>query len=130
MADKPIFFDSTGRRAARVAFLAWALAVVSVLFASGFVASLIVVPEMENINLRGRLTAIHMPELEKKAQAPGLLRFAARLAAAARTRRAEFAHQRLLSAEREAQTRTLGSMLRPQPNRALSIAFYANWQQD
>jgi hypothetical protein len=83
MADKPIFFDSTGRRAARVAFIAWALAVISVLLASGFVASLVVVPEMENINLRGRLTAIHMPELEKKAQAPGLLRFAARLAAEA-----------------------------------------------
>jgi cellulose synthase/poly-beta-1,6-N-acetylglucosamine synthase-like glycosyltransferase/peptidoglycan/xylan/chitin deacetylase (PgdA/CDA1 family) len=130
MADKPIFFDSTGRRAARVAFIAWALAVISVLFASGFVASLVVVPEMENINLRGRLTAIHMPELEKKAQAPGLLRFAARLAAEARARRAEFARQRLLAAEREAQTRTLGSMLRPQHNRPLSIGFYANWQQD
>jgi cellulose synthase/poly-beta-1,6-N-acetylglucosamine synthase-like glycosyltransferase/peptidoglycan/xylan/chitin deacetylase (PgdA/CDA1 family)/spore germination protein YaaH len=130
MADKPIFFDSTGRRAARVAFIAWALAVVSVLLASGFVASLVVVPEMEDINLRGRLTAIHMPELEKKAQAPGLLRFAARLAAEARARRAEFAHQRLASAEREAQTRTLGSMLRPQPTRPLSIGFYANWQQD
>ena len=130
MADKPIFFDSTGRRAARVAFFAWALAVVSILFASGFVASLVVVPEMDNINLRGRLTAIHMPELEKKAQAPGLLRFAARLAAEARTRRAEFAHQRLAAGEREAQTRTLASMLRPQPNHSLSIAFYANWQQD
>jgi cellulose synthase/poly-beta-1,6-N-acetylglucosamine synthase-like glycosyltransferase/peptidoglycan/xylan/chitin deacetylase (PgdA/CDA1 family)/spore germination protein YaaH len=130
MADKPIFFDSTGRRAARVAFFAWALAVVSVLLASGFVASLVVVPEMENINLRGRLTAIHMPELEKKAQAPGLLRFAARLAAEARARRAEFAHQRLLSGERDARTRTLGSMLQPPSSRPLSIAFYANWNQD
>jgi peptidoglycan/xylan/chitin deacetylase (PgdA/CDA1 family)/spore germination protein YaaH len=130
MADKPIFFDSTGRRAARVAFIAWALAVISVLLASGFVASLVVVPEMENINLRGRLTAIHMPELEKKAQAPGLLRFAARLAAEARARRAEFAHQRLLSGERDARTRTLGSMLQPPASRPLSIAFYANWNQD
>ncbi|MGD0141584.1 MAG: glycosyltransferase [Rhizomicrobium sp.] len=130
MADKPIFFDSTGRRAARVAFIAWALAVISVLFASGFVASLVVVPEMENINLRGRLTAIHMPELEKKAQAPGLLRFAARLAAEARARREEFAHRRLLSGQREVQTRTLASMLRPQSSRSLSIGFYANWQQD
>jgi peptidoglycan-N-acetylglucosamine deacetylase len=125
MADKPIFFDSTGRRAARVTFIAWALAVVSIVLATGFVASLIVVPEMDSINLRGRLTAIHMPELEKKAQAPGLLKFAARLAT--EVRREAVARLRLLAVEREAQQRTPASVLRAQPNRSLSIAFYPSW---
>jgi peptidoglycan-N-acetylglucosamine deacetylase len=130
MADKPIFFDSTGRRAARVSFVGWAAAVVSTILAAGFVASLVVVPEMGNINLPGRLTAIHLPELEKKALAPGLLRFAERLAAEARARREEFARARRLWIQRNSGPRALSAILKPQDARSLSIAFYPNWQQD
>src|ERR1700742_3006346 len=89
MNRKPIFFDATGRRAARLSLLGWAAAIVSTVLGIAFIASLLIAPPMESVSFSTRLTAIHLPELENKAKAPALLKSAARLAAQARARKLE-----------------------------------------
>ena len=125
MADKPIFFDATGRRASVVSAIGWGAAVISTVLGVFFVVSLFMTPHVANLNLPGRLTAIHAPELEKSAQAPGLLRSAERLAAAVRAKRAELAKQWRL---RKGHGRVLAEALRPPSHRPLSIAFYPSWE--
>jgi cellulose synthase/poly-beta-1,6-N-acetylglucosamine synthase-like glycosyltransferase/peptidoglycan/xylan/chitin deacetylase (PgdA/CDA1 family)/spore germination protein YaaH len=125
MADKPIFFDATGRRASIVSAFGWGAAIISTVLGVFFVVSLFMTPHVANLNLPGRLTAIHLPELEKSAQAPGLLRSAARLAAAVRSKRADLSKQ---WRQRKDHGRVIAAALRPPAHRALSIAFYPNWE--
>jgi hypothetical protein len=73
MTKKPIFFDATGRRAARISLMGWVVAVVSTVLGIAFIASLVVAPQMESVTFTNRLTAIHLPELVNKATDPGLL---------------------------------------------------------
>ena len=67
MADKPIFFDATGRRANIVSVIGWGAAIISTVLGVFFIVSLFMTPHVANLNLPGRLTAIHTPELEKSA---------------------------------------------------------------
>ena len=128
MADKPVFFDASGRRAASVTAVGWTAAVVSGLLAAAFLASLVLIDtKVPGLIMPGHLTAIHIPELEKKAQDPELLRLAARLAVEARQRREEIARARRLRAEKGGVQRALAAILKPQKGRPLSIAFYPNW---
>src|SRR5215472_17633997 len=129
MAEKPVFFDASGRRAASVTVVGWTAALVSGLLAAAFLASLILIDtKVPALIMPGRLTAIHVPELEKKAQDPELLKLAARLAVEARQRREETARARRLRAERGGVQRALAAILKPQQGRPLSIGFYPNWQ--
>ena len=130
MSDKPVFFDASGRRAVGASVVGWTAAVVSLVLGGVFAASLIAVPQAAQLRLPGRLTAISTQNLEKKALDPGLLRSAARLAAEAQIRRKERARLRLEREQRHLPTRVLSSMLRPQPDRPLTIAFYPNWGPD
>src|SRR5476651_1012963 len=116
MSDKPVFFDATGRRAVGASIVGWTAAVISLALGAAFVVSLITVPIGAKLHLPGHLTAINIPDLEKKALAPGLVRAAARLANEARTRRAELAVTRRTCNERGLRTRTIASILKPQPN--------------
>jgi peptidoglycan-N-acetylglucosamine deacetylase len=127
MAIKPVFFDATGRRAARASMVGWTAAVLSLLLGAAFLFSLLTVPSLTPLRLPGHLTAINIPLLEKKAQAPGLLRSAARLAAEARARREETARQLAERNELRLRNRPLASLLKPQANRPLSIAFFPGW---
>ncbi|MBV8976633.1 MAG: glycosyltransferase [Alphaproteobacteria bacterium] len=127
MSKKPIFFDATGRRAARLSLLGWIAAVVSTVLAAAFVASLVVAPQMDAVGFNNRLTAIHLPELESKAQAPGLLKSATRLAVEARDRRIEAMRMRHLKIARA--PRVLPSALRVQPGRSLAIGFYETFEE-
>jgi cellulose synthase/poly-beta-1,6-N-acetylglucosamine synthase-like glycosyltransferase/peptidoglycan/xylan/chitin deacetylase (PgdA/CDA1 family) len=128
MSKKPIFFDATGKRAARLSLAGWIAAIVSTVLGIGFVASLMIAPPMASVSFSTRLTAIHLPELEKKATAPGLLKSAFRLAAEARARRFErsrLRHQRTRSLSAHA----LPIALKPQAGRALSIGFYETFEE-
>jgi cellulose synthase/poly-beta-1,6-N-acetylglucosamine synthase-like glycosyltransferase/peptidoglycan/xylan/chitin deacetylase (PgdA/CDA1 family) len=128
MAEKPVFFDASGRRAASVTVVGWTAAIVSGLLAAAFLASLILIDtKVPGLIMPGRLTAIHIPELEKKAQDPELLKLAARLAVEARQRREEIARAHRLRAERGGVQRALAAILKPQQGRPLSIGFYPNW---
>ncbi|MGA9795539.1 MAG: glycosyltransferase [Rhizomicrobium sp.] len=128
MANKPIFFDATGRRAVGVSIVAWVGVIASAILAAGFVASLIAVAQIANVRLPGHMTAIHTPDLEKKAIAPGLLSSAERLAEAVRDRRALRTKKRLAWQARERGKRNFAAELMPRKGRSLAIAFYPNWE--
>src|SRR5260221_6201002 len=130
MANKPIFFDATGRRAAGVSIAGWIVALVSLLLGAAFIASLVIVDtNVQGLILPGRLTAIRMPDLAKKALAPEFLRQAQRLALEARLRRTEIARANRARMEKSARSRLArAAILRPQKGRPLSIGFYPSWQ--
>ena len=127
MAKKPIFFDASGKRAARISLIGWIALVASVILGGAFVASLIAVPSEAILNLPGRITAIHVPELENKAVAPGLLKSAEQLAEAARIKKAERQRARRL-AKAQQHHKAAASTLLPQRGRPLSTAFFPNWE--
>jgi cellulose synthase/poly-beta-1,6-N-acetylglucosamine synthase-like glycosyltransferase/peptidoglycan/xylan/chitin deacetylase (PgdA/CDA1 family) len=125
LANKPVFFDATGRRAARISTVGWVAAVLSTILFIGFAASLLISQPGSNVDLPGRPSALNRPDLIKKAIAPGLLKSAARLAADARNRRLEIARLRRL--RNDMPSRVLPAILKPQPGRSLAIGFYVNW---
>ena len=125
MANKPIFFDATGRRAARISTAGWVAAILSTILFIGFVASLVIAGPSTTVQLPGPTYAANRPELAKKAIAPGLLNQATRLAAQARNRRLENARLRRL--RNQAPSRVLPTILQPQKGRSLAIGFYVNW---
>jgi len=125
---KPVFFDATGRRAARLSTLGWVAALATSVLAIGFVTSLIVAKPVPNVDLPGRAYATNPPELVKKAVAPGLLRQAARLATEARNRQLENQRQRRL--RNLMPSRVLPAILAPQKSRPLAIGFYVNWGEE
>jgi cellulose synthase/poly-beta-1,6-N-acetylglucosamine synthase-like glycosyltransferase/peptidoglycan/xylan/chitin deacetylase (PgdA/CDA1 family) len=128
MANKPVFFDATGRRAARISAAGWIAAIVSTILFIGFVISLVFGAPPATVDLPGRSYAVNPPDLVKKAIAPGLLKSAAGLAAQARNRRLDAARLRRLRGQ--APSRVLPAILRPQKGRSLAIGFYVNWGQE
>ncbi|MBW8708314.1 MAG: hypothetical protein JF627_03470, partial [Alphaproteobacteria bacterium] len=80
MANKPIFFDASGRRAARIKVLAWVVGIAALVILVGFVTSLALAPPVTGLDLPGR--AQPPANVLKRAQKPGLLARAQRLAAA------------------------------------------------
>jgi cellulose synthase/poly-beta-1,6-N-acetylglucosamine synthase-like glycosyltransferase/peptidoglycan/xylan/chitin deacetylase (PgdA/CDA1 family) len=126
MANKPIFFDVTGRRAARIKVLAWVVSLAALVILVGFGASLMLAPPVPGLDLPGRAVAVHQNNLVKKAQKPGLLARAERLAAAARKRRLDDIARRQ-RAQVPQTARVLPAILKPQAGRPLAIGFYTNW---
>jgi poly-beta-1,6 N-acetyl-D-glucosamine synthase len=131
MANKPVFFDATGKRALRISLIGWAAAIVSTLLGAAFLTSLAAVPHFANVKLPGRLTPVsaqmlEQAALEQKALAPGLLRSAANLAAEARAKRIEVLKAKRLRNERIARQHKL-ALLHPK-GRPLAIAFYPDWE--
>ncbi|HEX4636412.1 MAG TPA: polysaccharide deacetylase family protein [Rhizomicrobium sp.] len=123
MANKPIFFDASGRRAARIKILAWAAGLSLLVISVGFAASLMLAPPVRGLVFPQR--AAPAPLL-KRAQKPGLLARAERLATAARKRRLEEI-ARLRRAQSALPSRDLPAILKPQDGRSLAIGFYTNW---
>ncbi|HEX4272737.1 MAG TPA: hypothetical protein VHZ32_15185, partial [Rhizomicrobium sp.] len=125
MADKPIFFDATGRRARRITIIGWALAVLGLVLFVGFATSVVLSPPVTSLDLPVKTVAVNPSNLVRRAQKPGLLARAERLAAEARKRRQEVA--RLRRAQTVQPSRVLPTILKPQTGRALAIGFYVNW---
>jgi cellulose synthase/poly-beta-1,6-N-acetylglucosamine synthase-like glycosyltransferase/peptidoglycan/xylan/chitin deacetylase (PgdA/CDA1 family)/spore germination protein YaaH len=128
MAQKPIFFDATGRRAARLSVLGWIVAVVSTILGIAFIASLVAVPQFTSVTFNNRLTPVIMDKLVKKATAPGLLKAAAALSAKAHE--AEVTRARWEKIAHILPARTLSASLRPPPGRSLSIGFYETFEAE
>ena len=120
---KPVFFDATGRRAARISSLGWAAALVATVLGIGFATSLLVAQPAPNVDLPGRTYSVAPARLVRQAKEPGLLRQAERLAAELRNRRLE--RQRRLHSLMP--SRVLPAILKPQQGRSLAIGFYTNW---
>ena len=128
MANHPIFFDASGRRAARIKVVAWAVGIAVVVILTGFATSLALAPQATGLNLPGART-ITPPNLVKRAQKPGLLLRAERLAAAARKRRLDDI-AKLRPAQGALPSRVLPAILKPQSGRPLAIGFYTNYSKD
>jgi cellulose synthase/poly-beta-1,6-N-acetylglucosamine synthase-like glycosyltransferase/peptidoglycan/xylan/chitin deacetylase (PgdA/CDA1 family) len=125
MANKPIFFDASGRRAARLKVAGWMVTVFLTVILVGFATSLALSPPVTGLNLPGRSVAVNPKELVKRAEAPGLLARAERLANAARKRRLDYARAHRLQSTLP--SRVLPAILKPQAGRSLAIGFYTNW---
>jgi peptidoglycan-N-acetylglucosamine deacetylase len=126
MATKPIFFDASGRRAARIKVVAWVVGIAALVILVGFATSLALAPPVTSLDLPGRVAATPA-NLIKRAQKPGLLARAERLAAAAQKRRlGEIAGLR--RAQSALPSRALPAILKPQNGRPLAIGFYTNWR--
>ncbi|HEX4026177.1 MAG TPA: glycosyltransferase [Rhizomicrobium sp.] len=126
MSNKPIFFDESGRRAARIRVVAWAVSLSALLILVGFATSLALSPRVNGLDFPGRVAIANPAQLEKRAQKPGLLARAERLALAARKRRLEDI-ARLHRAQSALPNRMLPAILKPQVGRPLAIGFYAPW---
>src|SRR5215475_2673777 len=125
MVNKPIFFDASGRRAARIKILAWAAGLSLLVISVGFAASLMLAPPVRGLVFPQR--AAPAPLL-KRAQKPGLLARAERLATAARKRRLEEI-AKLRQAQSALPSRALPAILKPQEGRPLAIGFYTNYSE-
>ena len=124
MSNKPIFFDETGKRAARLSALGWVVAVLSTLLGIAFVVSILATHRVVGPQLPIRMTANN--QLVRKAVDPALLKSAARLAAEARKRQKLVRAWQFKSAH-GTPSRKLATALRPLPQRPLAIGFYVNW---
>ena len=124
-SKKPVFFDATGRRAARISAFGWAALLVSTVVGIGFVTSLLVTRPVQTVDLPSRTYSAAPRELAKKAVAPGLLRAATRLATEAQNRRLEARRLRRLRASQP--SRVVPAILSPQKGRSLAIGYYVNW---
>jgi hypothetical protein len=124
-SKKPVFFDATGRRAARLSAFAWAALLVTTVVAVGCIASLVIAKPVATVDFPSRTYAPPPKDLAKKAVAPGLLRSAVRLATEAQNRRLEARRLRRLRASQP--SRVLPAILQPQKGRSLAIGYYVNW---
>lgn len=122
MANKPIFFDETGRRAARLSMLGWAGAIVSTLLGIFFLASILVSQNSDTPILPGKLTPYN--PLVRRAIDPTQLKSAAHLAAEARRREALVKNWKARMARQGLPERELSAALRPRPDRPLAAGFY------
>jgi cellulose synthase/poly-beta-1,6-N-acetylglucosamine synthase-like glycosyltransferase/peptidoglycan/xylan/chitin deacetylase (PgdA/CDA1 family)/spore germination protein YaaH len=125
MEKKPIFFDPTGRRATHVSRLALIAGVVSTLFVVACAVSLFIGPSMSGLHLGGQNRALH-PLTGVKAAAPELLKQAAKLAAEVRAKQKQL-HLPRAHTVRSNAAHAPPLLLDKPANRALSIAFYVNW---
>jgi len=125
MANKPIFFDETGRRAARLSVLGWAGAIVSTIVGIAFLASIVATQEVTSPDLPIKMTANNA--LIRQAKDPALLKSATRLAAEAKAREEVAKRWKLRNAHQKVPSRELAAALRPRSDRPLAIAFYVNW---
>ena len=120
MANKPIFFDATGRRAVRLAYLGWALAILATVIGVGFVTNLLITPPGLGITPPERARALR---IEARAEKPALVASAERLAATARRRRMDYARRHPVQGTSD---RVLPSVLKPQQGRPLAVSIYVN----
>jgi cellulose synthase/poly-beta-1,6-N-acetylglucosamine synthase-like glycosyltransferase/peptidoglycan/xylan/chitin deacetylase (PgdA/CDA1 family)/spore germination protein YaaH len=123
MANKPIFFDETGRRAARLSRLGWAGAIISTLLGVAFLGSILVSQENVSPDLKVKLTPFNT-KLERRAVDPTQLKSAARLAAEARHRQALVKGWKDRIARQHVPARDLAAALRPRTDRPLAMGFY------
>ncbi|HEY4274994.1 MAG TPA: glycosyl hydrolase family 18 protein, partial [Rhizomicrobium sp.] len=124
-SKKPVFFDATGRRAARLSVFGWSAALIVTILAIGFIASLVIAKPVATVDFPSRTYSAPPRDLAKKAVAPGLLRSAVRLATEAQNRRLEAKRLRQLRANQP--SRVLPAILSPQKGRSLAIGYYVNW---
>ncbi len=120
MAAKPVFFDPTGKRARRVSWVAWSLAVLSTILFVAFITSMLVVPVLPGVDFR----RVHPAPVV----AANLLKHAAALAEDVRSRQRGIPraiHPRVMPITPV--SRPHPAYLPPNRTKPLTIGFYVNW---
>jgi cellulose synthase/poly-beta-1,6-N-acetylglucosamine synthase-like glycosyltransferase/peptidoglycan/xylan/chitin deacetylase (PgdA/CDA1 family)/spore germination protein YaaH len=130
MNQKPIFFDPSGRRAKRLRRIQWVFGSLILLIAVAFAGYLLVISPSTTSDLTGRAAALlHLPlngtsfdKVDPKS--------AKRVAAELRAKRRDLARGALAKRAHAARTKAAPAWLAGVPGRALSIGFYANWDDN
>ena len=130
MTRKPVFFDPTGRRAARMSRLGVLAAVVSTLLVALFVSSLLVAPHMNQLTLG--MHDGHAPRGLKgvKLAAPNLLKPAEKLAAEARAHVVGIPRARHVRRIHAVSMRALPIAMSKTPGTPVTLGFYVNWDDN
>ncbi len=116
-SKKPVFFDATGRRAARISALGWAAALVSTVIGIGFVTSLLVAKPVATVDFPSRTYSAVPRDLAKRPSRRACCARATRLATEAQNRRLEARRLRRLRASQP--SRVLPAILSPQRGRSV-----------
>jgi cellulose synthase/poly-beta-1,6-N-acetylglucosamine synthase-like glycosyltransferase/peptidoglycan/xylan/chitin deacetylase (PgdA/CDA1 family)/spore germination protein YaaH len=129
MQKKPVFFDPSGRRAARVAGFAWAFVLITIALGIGFVTSIVMVPPPDTGLLSFVQSHLHRAPATKLV-APGLLKPAAQLAAQIRAKERAARRARHQRARWPVAPQTLLATANANPDSPLSLGFYVNWDDN
>ena len=130
MSQKPIFFDPSGKRARRVRRTRRLLLSAASFILVSFVVYLLIISTPSNSDLTGRAAALfHLPmggaSFDKIAP-----RTSNRIAAELRAREREMARETRAARLHEARGKPAPAWLAPTTGRALSMGFYANWDDN
>jgi peptidoglycan-N-acetylglucosamine deacetylase len=129
MTQKAVFFDPSGRRARRLRRLQWIFGSLFSVLAVAFAGYLLVISPLTTGDLTGPAAALfHLP-LTGASFDKVDPRSAKRVAAGLRARQRELAHDALIKHAHEAR-RPVPAWLSGSPDRALSLGFYANWDDN
>ena len=131
MSQKPVFFDPTGQRARRLRRVQWIFVAVIALIMSAFLGYLLVISQPGTSDLRGQAAALfHLP-LSATAFEKVAPKSSQRVAAELRARERELARDARALKTHESRTKpVLPPWLVGSPGRALSMGFYANWDDN
>ncbi|TXH04975.1 MAG: glycosyltransferase [Nevskiaceae bacterium] len=130
MAEKPVFYDPTGRRARRLRRFQWLFGTLAALIAVAFAGYLLVISPMSTADLTGQAAALfHLPVSSNTFEHVGP-RSAKRVAAGLRAKQRELNRAAQAARAHAAHSKTLPAWSAGTTGRALSIGFYANWDDN
>ena len=130
MSQKSVFFDPSGKRARLVRRIQWILGSVFALIAVAFAGYLLVISPSTTSDLTGKAAALfHLP-LDGTSFDKVDPKSTKRVAAGLRARQRDLVRDAQAKRTREARTKPVPAWLVGTPGRALSMGFYANWDDD
>ncbi len=130
MSQKSIFFDPTGRRARRLRRIQWFFGSVFSLIAVAFAGYLLVISPSTTSDLTGQAAALfHLP-LDGTTFDKVDPKSTKRVAAGLRARQRDLARDAMAARAHQARTKTGPTWVAGSQGRALSMGFYANWDDN
>ena len=130
MTDKSVFFDPTGRRARRLKRVQWVLAILFTVITVAFSGYLLIISPSTTADLTGRAAALfHLP-LDGTSFDKVDPKTSKRVAAGLRARQRELERDAQEKRIHAPHSKAIPAWLVGAPGRALSIGFYANWDDN
>ena len=130
MSQKSVFFDPSGRRARRLRRVQWIFGSLFSLITVAFAGYLLVISPLTTSDLTGPAAALfHLP-LDGTAFERVDPKSTKRVASELRARQRDLAREALAKRARESRSKPAPAWLTDTPGRALSMGFYANWDDN
>ena len=126
MRSKPVFFDPTGKRAARLSWTVRIAATAVAVVIIAFVALLLGNNAPLSTNLEGSAETLFRPPVPATVTKHSLQKSTRRVASELRGKERDLSRMAYLKAQAQAHPTEASG---PMPGRSLSIGFYANWDQ-